>query len=187
MGKRRKVSRKSVFYSGDRKVASGAGTRHTWLWWLLTLIEAVLQDTWPSPLPRPFVWSHSPERSLWHWGPPTNCFFLHYIIHNWLDLETSVCKGYMGNLLQNQNSKRPNLRLWEWRLVLHWDLPSNDKRIKVRRSELRSQNCLSFLSLRQPSVEKGKKYIFQLTFISREYAYLYWRIPGDRMKSYLEK
>ena len=29
MGKRRKVSRKSIFYSGDRKVASGAGTRHT--------------------------------------------------------------------------------------------------------------------------------------------------------------
>jgi len=29
MGKRRKVSRKSVFYSGDRKVASGAGTRQT--------------------------------------------------------------------------------------------------------------------------------------------------------------
>ena len=28
MGKRRKVSRKSVFYSGDRKVAGGAGPRH---------------------------------------------------------------------------------------------------------------------------------------------------------------
>lgn len=46
------------------------------------------------------------------------------------------------------------------------------------KSSLSNQDKSSFLCLRWLLVAKKEKYIFQLTFIYREYVYLYWRIPG---------
>lgn len=49
MGKRRKVSRNSIFYSGNRKKDSGIG--RVLLLWLLLRIEPVPLGTWHSALP----------------------------------------------------------------------------------------------------------------------------------------